>query len=191
MEAPRRIDEVVAAFDAAPTAVRAFLPDLPRLVTDDALQHGLSAAVAYAFHRLEVAHRRALHLGLVRIHGVPAALAREATQREHLSRGHFHRLLHEVMRAPLPAEPRQHYDVAVGVRDDLLHGKDVSDDALRKALLALVGYAIELERFCVESRAGASPFATTPDEQGPRSGQALTNDTARFVLRGMGFAGFA
>jgi len=188
MDAPRTIEELVAAFDEAPAAVRAFLPDLPRLVTDDALQHGLSAAVAHAFHRLEVAHRRALYAGLVRIHGIPAVLARQTTQREHLSREHFHDLLREVMGAPLPAAAREHYDVAAGVRDDLLHGKDVSEASLRKALLALMRYAVALDRFCVEGDGGASPFAAGVESVEPAPGKALANDTARFVLRGMGFA---
>ena len=191
MEAPRRITQVERAFDKAPEDVRAFLPDLPRLMQDRELRHGLAAALSYAFHRLEVAHRRALYLGLVRIHGVSPELARSATGNEHLSREHFQRLFHEVLRTPLPADARRQLDVATGVRDDLLHGRDVSAASLRKALLALVGYAVELHAFCTGGEVAMSPFRDDLRGFAPPGDRRLTNATSRFVLRGMGFDSFA
>lgn len=188
MQSSKWVGDIVRAFDAAPAEVRAFLVDLPRLVADDRLAHGLSAALAYGFHRMEVAHRRALHAGLVRIHGVSPWLARRATQEEHLSREHLHHLLREVLRAPLPDEARGHLDVASSVRDDMLHGRDVSAASLRKALAALVAYAGELDAYCRDATDGVSPFgAEAPDIDQPAE-RRLTTDTSRYVLRGMGFA---
>lgn len=180
--------DILRAFDAAPAEVRAFLVDLPRLVDDDGLAHGLSAALAWAFHRMEVAHRRALHVGLVRIHGVAPDLARRASQAEHLGREHLHQLLREIMRAPLPDEARRSLDVATSVRDDMLHGKDVSAASLRKALAALVAYAGAFDAFCREATEGVSPFAAETADVEPPPGRRLTADTSRYVLRGMGFA---
>ena len=191
MDAPRRVADVVRAFEGAPDEVRAFLPDLPHLMQDRALRHGLAAALAYAFHRLEVAHRRALFLGLVRLHGVGPELARRATENEHLSREHFQRLFREVLRAPLPAEARTLLDVATGVRDDLVHGKQVRPASLRKALMAVTAYACELHGFCVEGEPGLSPFREDVHGLVPPADRRLTNATSRFVLRGMGFEGFA
>lgn len=180
--------DIVRAFDAAPAEVRAFLVDLPRLVEDERLAHGLSAALAWGFHRMEVAHRRALHVGLVCIHGVAPELARRATREEHLSREHLHHLLREILRAPLPDEARRSLDTAASVRDDMLHGRDVSADSLRKALAALVAYAGAFDAFCREATEGVSPFAAEPADVEPPDGRRLTTDTSRYVLRGMGFA---
>lgn len=187
MQARRRAGELVRAFDAAPAEVRAFLVDLPRLVEADALAHGLSAALAWGFHRMEVAHRRTLHVGLVRIHGVAPELARRACQEEHLGREHLHHLLREVMRAPLPDDARRHLDVATSVRDDLLHGRDVSAASLNKALAALVAYAGALDAYCRDATEGVSPFGADPAAIEAPPGRQLTADTSRYVLRGMGF----
>lgn len=188
MEAPRRVTRVVRAFEAAPEEVRAFLPDLPRLMQDPELRHGLAAALSYGFHRLEVAHRRALYLGLVRIHGVAPELARRASQEEHLGREHLHHLLREVLGAPLPDDARGHLDVATSVRDDLLHGRDVRAASLCKALAALVAYAGALDAYCRDATAGVSPFADDAAAIEAPAGRRLTADTSRYVLRGMGFA---
>ena len=141
-------------------------------------------SIAWVFLRIEQAQHRALYCGIVKLHRVDKELAEVALERRHMTREGFDELFKVVFGVNLPAPVRDKIKRAEDVRDKVIHGKNVTNAAMRDSLVDAIDFA---ERLNAELKklAGVEPCGNIKGFNG--RGQPHDKKTSRWILKGMGF----
>jgi len=138
--------------------------------------------ISYLFVRLENAHREALYYGALK-HGVDKDLARGAIDRIDLTRNGFRELFlviygYKISRAMIEKIKR-----AEKTRDDILHGRKVSNDRYPEAVLDVFGYFSDLNVLTYDK----SQIWLAGDKRGMLGARVVhSRATSRWILKGMG-----
>jgi len=143
--------------------------------------------IAYLFSRVELAQNMIIYCGCVKCHRVDAELARTAVNEQHMTRRGFREFYKSIFGTALPREMASKLGHAEEIRDKILHGKPVSEEDKRKAVVDIIRYA-EITNDKLNTAAGFKPFGSLKGFKG--RGQALDRSTSRWVLKGIGFEMF-
>lgn len=141
--------------------------------------------LAYLFLRTEKAHNRALYCGVVKLHRAHTEIADRAVNTHHLTRDGFLDLYKNVFGHALSPATVAKIKDAEKIRDRVIHGKDVTDQDLRQALVDVIVYAEALNTD-VHAMAGFKPFGDLRGFKG--RAEPLDKSTTRWLLKGIGFA---
>jgi len=172
---------VLDRFEQSSSEVREYFEHLPGLMQNFPWDISLS----YMFSRVELAHNMALYCGVVKVHRANAHIARSAIESYHMTREDFKHKFGAVFGTPIPGLISGKLTEAENIRDRVMHGKTASDDAKRKAVVAILEYAEQFNAL-VQSLAGFRPFGSLRGFKG--RAQPLDESTTRWMLKGMGFA---
>lgn len=172
---------LLKCYKARSAAVRTHFSHLQKLVNDD-LPYEI--AIAYSFLKIEQAHNRALYGGVVKIHRCNAEFAYRIMNLQHLTRPGFKDLYKNVFGKPLQASTAGKISDAEGIRDEVIHGKQVSDGELREAIADVLLYADEFNSE-VHALAGFNPLGGMRGFIG--RGETLDKRTSKWLMRGLGF----
>ena len=140
-------------------------------------------SLSYMFARLERAHLMALYCGVVKLHGVDSKLAREGVNAFENRPEAFRTLYKDIFGKNIPKGLVATLERAQNVRNNILHGKDVTQEDFRKAIISVIEYAGEFNERCYEL-GGFRPFGRLQGFRG--AGASLDKSTSRWVLKGIG-----
>lgn len=171
---------VVHRFRQAPPEIANYFNHLPSLAEN----YPWEVSISYMFGLVELAQNNCLYCGLVKIHKVDSALAREAIDSYPLHRQDFRKFYESILGRKRKTATFAKLEEAQSIRDRLIHGKDVSEQGKRKAVVDIIEFAA---RFNADVHAIATfrPFGDLRGFKG--RGKALDKSTSRWVLRGIGF----
>lgn len=150
---PSNYKAVLRHYEKCPKTIRKYFDCLPNLIRD----YQYPIPIAYIFLLTEKAHVRALYSGVVKLHRAEATLARKVLDREHLTRDGFLALFKNVFGESLDSSTIRKLQSAESVRDNTIHGKTVSQEAARQALVDVLDYASQFNAQLL-SIAGFEPF---------------------------------
>ena len=184
MPKPTRSETYRALIRAESPGFRNYFFGVPRLLTGT--NANLPAALADKFHLIETAHHRVLYGCLCRMHDANSVISRKAVDVQHMTRPKFRELFKNVIGKEIPDPILAMSKSAEDFRDKALHGKGVSDAELWSAIQSLTRYAIELNKF-VKGEAHFEAFGDMRGVVGRRGGTPLSQQTTRWLLKGMGF----
>ena len=140
-------------------------------------------SLAYLFARLERAHIMTLYCGVVKLHKVDSELAAQAADRFENRQAGFRALFENVLGRKFPRSLINKLEDAQGVRNRILHGKNVEEKDFRKAVVAIIEYAEEFNQKCYDL-GGFRPFGRLQGFTG--AGASMDKSTSRWVLKGIG-----
>jgi len=140
--------------------------------------------IGYLFTYVELAQNMTIYCGVVKLHRVESRLARRAVEAYHMTRPGFRDTYRVVFGQPIPQKLIAKIKEAEGVRDKIVHGKSVSDQNMRKAVIDILDYAEALNEE-VYDFAKFRPFGPLRGFKGRAA--PLDVATSRWVLKGMGF----
>lgn len=172
---------LVKAYNVAPQRVRRHFEHLPALLD----QFPLSVVLAYAFAQLELAQNMALYCGVVKLYRANADLARSAVAAHHMTRDGFSALYKVVFQFDPPKSAVTEIANAEQTRDDVMHGKPVSDRRTRSAIASVLTYAVAMNEQ-LKGKHGIEPFGNLKGFSG--RAKKLDAKTTRFMLKGMGLS---
>ncbi len=155
---------------------------IPSLVEN----YPMEVTLGYVFHRLELGQRMALYCGLINIHRTDPTSARNAIDRQHMTRQKFIELYEVVFDVTLPSVAQADLKTAEATRDTIMHGGTASDDRLRNAIGRVLEYA-EAVNAQLQSKWKMKPFRGDWRGFSWRK-EKLDPRTTRYMLKGMGFA---
>ncbi|WP_300058647.1 hypothetical protein [uncultured Roseobacter sp.] len=167
-------------YDDFPEATRNYLRKLDMLLADG---KNLDAALAYIFMKLEEGHHKALKCGLVRIHDCNSAKVDEALRKQRFTRAYFRTVYKNVFGEAIPSEITGIISIAEKTRDGLIHGKDVKELELRKAISLALSYVFEVGQL-VEKKTGKNPYGDLRGLAGRKA--PLKKTTSYWVMKGIG-----
>ena len=172
---------VIKRHSSAPEEVRDYFTHLPALVQT----YPYDVCLAYMFIRVERAQNKTLYCGVVKLHAADATVASSVIQKQHITRQSFLDLFKNVFGQPLDPADAKHLRFAERIRDQTVHGKNVTDANFRKALVEILDYA-ESFNTSVSNIAGFKPFGDLRGFKG--RGTSLEKGTTRWLLKGLGFS---
>jgi len=167
-------------FKTCPAPVRSYFAHLPQLVE----QFPLDVPLAYVFSQLEAAQVMALYCGVTKLHSAEKHIAWKAINAHHLTRGEFRAKFEAIYGKPIPETVIRLATVAEAVRDQVMQGKNATDDNKRNAIAHALQSAIEINGLCV-ALGGPRPVGDLRGYKG--AGKPLPKSTSRWVLRDIGF----
>ena len=172
---------LINRFQELSAPVAAHFEHLPRLVFD----FPLSVSLAYTFLQLGLAQNRSLYQGTVKLHKVDAQITRFAIGSQHMTRKGFESLFLSVFSYPVPQDLAECLKKAEDVRDQVMHGKNVSEAQIRDAVWNALQYTDGLYAFLQEK----NNLRICGNSKG-FSGRAKKHDrkTSRLILKGLGFS---
>jgi len=170
---------VLKHYASVPADVQKYFEHLPSLITN----YDWDVCIAYQFICVETAQNRTLYGGVVKLHRAEASIAESMLYSLHITRASFLTLVETIFGAPIPPAVANKLKVAEGVRDKTVHGKGISEADARQALVDVLDYATELNKF-VETKAGFRPFGDMRGFKG--AAQPLEKSTTRWLLKGLG-----
>jgi hypothetical protein len=176
---PANYRQLLAAFEAKPKNIRDYFDDFPKLVEE----HDWEVPVSYVFLRIERVKHTTLYVGIRRLHRADAAMTWDALNKDHMSRGRFRDLFKIVFGAPIDPAILDKLAAGEKMRDGVVHGKNVSDAAMRTGLRDAFDFCDAFDQF-VERTGGFRPFGELRGFVG--RGKPLSKETTHWVLRGMG-----
>lgn len=172
---------LLKAYNGAPQRVRDHFEHLPALLE----RFPLSVVLAYAFAQLELAQNMALYCGVVKLYRANAGLARSAVTAHHMTRGGFSALYKVVFQFDPPKGAVAEITNAERTRDDVMHGKTVSDQRTRNAIASVLAYSVAMNEQ-LKNEHGMEPFGNLKGFSG--RAKKLDAKTTRFMLKGMGLS---
>ena len=170
---------VLKHYASVPADVQKYFGHLPSLIQS----YDWDVCIAYQFIRVEFAQNRTLYGGVVKLHRAEANVADSMLYSLHITRASFLTLIETIFGAPLPDAVANKLKFAERVRDKTVHGKGISEADARQALVDVLDYATDFNKF-VESIAGFRPFGDMRGFKG--AGQPLEKPTTRWLLKGLG-----
>jgi hypothetical protein len=182
MTTPSNWRGVVAKFNGLDPKVREYFSHLPGL----AEHYPWEVAISYLYARVELAHNMLIYCSVVKLHRVHTEIASKGINNHHMTRDGFRTLFQTVTGKSIRADTLAKISYAEGVRDRLLHGKSVSEEQKRKAVVDILDYAIAFNadaHVCC----GIKPFGKLKGFKGRT--KPLDKSTSRWVLKGMGITG--
>lgn len=122
----------------------------------------------------------------MKVHKVDAEIAKSIVNDHHMSRPRFRELYKIIVGKDIAKDTVTRATDAEKIRDRILHGKQVSDEEKRKAVVSILEYANLLNEQASKD-AGFRPFGSMQGFKGRAS--SLDKSTSRWVLTGMGLVG--
>lgn len=171
---------VLRRFENTTSAVKWYLEDLPSLLKG----YRLEVSLAWVYLRIEQTHHRALYCGVIRLHRADRELAEKTINAHHMTRDGFTNLFRNIYGAELTKATRGKIEKADKIRDNVIHGKEVSNAEMRSALVDLIEYA-ELLNAEVKHHIGLEPCGSLIGFKG--RAKSLDKNTTRWLLKGLGF----
>lgn len=178
---PKTYIALIKHFKSRPSNIQSYYNALPKLI-DSGFEYEI--AIAYLFIRLEQAYHRILYGGAIKLHRAEVNVARGAIETWHITRPDFLAKFQNIFGKPIAHSLRIKAEEAEKVRDAIIHGKAITEDSKRKAIVEILGYSEELDRF-VYQMAGFEPFGSMQGFKG--AAEPLDASTTRWILKGMGF----
>jgi hypothetical protein len=179
MTTPANYKQVANLHELLPPTLKKYLEHFPKLVAADL---PFEVAIAYLFQRLERAHRRALYGGIIKKHSANAELTDRIISRTRLTRDEFDALFERVFGSPVPTLAKMLREDAEKIRDRSMHGGEVDDPPLRKAIKDVLGY-FESFNAHVQKVGGFEPCGDMRGLTG--AGAKLEKGTTRWILKGL------
>jgi hypothetical protein len=170
---------VLKHYTSVPADVQKYFEQLPSLIQ----RNKLDVCIAYQFIRVETAQNRTLYGGVVKLHQAHGSVASSMVNSLRVTRALFLVLINNIFGKPLPDTIGNKLKFAEKVRDKTVHGKGISDANARQALVDVLDYATELNKF-VEDIAGFRPFGDMRGFKG--NGQPLDKAKTAWLLKGLG-----
>lgn len=165
--------------------IRKYFDYLSVLLKQDKVS--FEVVLAYLFLKIEQAHNRCLYGGIVKIHSANAEFVRRIINKQHLTRTKFQDLYKNVFGRAIPKEALEEIQNAEKIRDQVIHGKTVSDDLLRKAIISCLRYSkIINSEISDMTEAGFKPFGDMRGFKG--RAESLDTRTTKWLMRGLGFS---
>jgi hypothetical protein len=100
-----------------------------------------------------------------------------------MTRDGFKQLYETIFGEPLKKSVTEKITKASTVRDCILHGKGISDEEKRKAIVDIFDYAQAFNIACFKA-SGLKPFGSTKGFKGRAT--SLDKSTSRWILKGVG-----
>jgi len=176
---PASYKQLLSVYAAKPSVIRDYFCDFQSLVED----YEWAVSVAYVFLKIERVKHTTLYAGIRKMHRADAGMTWDLLNKDHMSRGRFRTLFETVFGQPIEKPILDKLAAAEKVRDQVVHGKQLPDAAVRGGLRDALDFSEAFDDF-VCREAGFRPFGALTGFAG--SGKALSKDTTRWVLRGMG-----
>ena len=183
MTIPKKSPGIVKEFEKCSTEVKAYFVHFPSL----AKEYPWDVVIAYLFSRVELAQNMTIYCGCVKCHKVDSSLAWTAIDNQHLTRKDFKDFYKAIFGKNISKNLESKLEFAEKVRDKIMHGKRVSEDDKRQAVIDVFKYADEFNTE-VQNVAQFRPFKSLKGFKG--RGKSLDKSTSRWVLKGIGFSGF-
>jgi hypothetical protein len=171
---------VLKRYASVPTDVQKYFSQLPPLIQDC----DWDVCIAYQFIHVETAQNRTLYGGVVKLHRADASVADSMLYSLHVTRASFLELVANIFGKPLPDAVANKLKFAERVRDKTVHGKGITQAEARQALVDVLDYATEMNKF-IEGIGGFRPFGDMRGFKG--AAQPLEKPTTRWLLKGLGF----
>lgn len=182
MTTPSNWRGVVNYYKSLDQRIQDYFSHLPGLAEN----YPWDVCISYLFAKVELAQNMAIYCSAVKLHRVHTQIAYAAIENHHMTRDGFRELLKTVTGRKVPQTVIDKISAAETVRDRLLHGKRVTEQAKRQAVIDLLDYASNLNQHMHDSH-GIRPFGKLKGFKG-RS-KPLDKSTSRWVLKGMGLTG--
>ncbi len=181
---PKTKKGLLAFYNSMPREVQAFFADVPHLVSGG---FSLDVSLAYIFFRLEKGQRLALFCGARKLHKTESSLTWKAIDSHELTRNGFRELFRTIFGYDLSEQASGDIKRAEAIRDDLMHGRDVSEAKKREAIALALDYARAMNNLVANTKkSGFKPYSS--DLRGFVGRLAsLDKATTRWILKGMGF----
>lgn len=122
----------------------------------------------------------------MKLHKVDAVVAKSTVNSHHMTRDRFRELYKIITNKEISAEAIKSAKDAERIRDRILHGKQVTDSDMRKAVVNILNYARLLNEQVFDD-AGFRPFGSMKGFKGRAT--TLDKSTSKWVLTGMGLIG--
>jgi hypothetical protein len=178
MDIPKTYKEVIARFKQAPDEIQKYFTPSVELIE----RYPWEVTLAYMFSRIELAHNMTLYCGVVKLHRAHSEVAWSAIDSLHITRNNFRELFETVFGKPLKSKIIKKISEAEAIRDKIMHGKDVPNANLRKAIFRLIKYT-ELFNDFVFQAAGFKPFGSLRGFKG--RAEPLDKSTTMWLLKGI------
>lgn len=175
-----RTPGILNRYSELPQEIREYFWNFPDL----AQNFPWDVSISYMFSNVELAHNMTIYCGVVKLHRVDARLARVAVDRQHMTRDGFRQIFRTVFGKAVEREVVEKIAEAEKIRDKILHGKAVSEEKKRKAVVDILEYAEQFNTVVYEL-AGFKPFGSLQGFKGRAA--ALDKSASRWILKGMGF----
>lgn len=185
MTTPKSKKGLLAFYKSMPREVQAFFSDIPQLVNGG---FSLDVSLAYVFFRLEKGQRLALFCGARKLHKTESSLTWKAIDTHELTRIGFRETFKTIFGYELSKQALEDIKKAESIRDDLMHGREVSEAKKREAIALGLDYAKAMNTLvAVTKKSGFKPYS------GDMRGfvgrlTSLDKSTTRWILKGMGFS---
>lgn len=144
-------------------------------------------SISYLFSRVELAHNMTIYCSVVKLHRVDSELAKIAVNKQHMTREGFRELFKSITGKSVRKDALNLIKEAEEIRDQILHGKSVTEEQKRKAVCDIIEYAKKFNDE-VSSICGFKPFGSLTGFKG--RAESLDKSTSRWVLKGIGFDQF-
>ncbi|VEB22849.1 hypothetical protein [Avibacterium volantium] len=173
---------VIKTYDELPDEIKKFFRYAPNLIK----AYPFEVVIAYLFIKIEEAQNRALYGGIIKLHKADTGVTKNIIEYEHLTREGFKNLYRNIFGKALPNHIVKKLEFAEKVRDKTIHGKDVSDSDLRKAICNCFSYAESMNTE-IDKIAKFKPFGSMQGFKG-RATPTMTTKTTQWLLKGFGFS---
>ena len=174
---------IIHRYNACSSEVKVYFSHFPSLAEN----YPWDVSIAYMFSLVELAQNMAIYCGVVKLHKVNGTMARTAINNQHMTRGVFKELYKSIFGKPLRASVVKKIEEAEKIRDKIIHGKSVSEEDKRKAVVDILEYA-EAFNSELNTVANFKPFGSLKGFKG--RARSLDKSTSRWVLKGVGFEKF-
>ncbi len=176
-----RTKRILYRYSELPEEIRSYFSDFPDLVAG----FDWDVSISYMFSRVELAHNNTIYCGVVKLHRVDNDLASTAVDDWHMTRNGFRDLYETIFGKKLKKTVSQRIEAAEKTRDRIVHGKRVSEEDKRKAVINILEYS-EAFNAEVHNIAGFKPFGSLRGFKG--AGKKLDKSTSRWILKGVGLS---
>jgi len=174
-----RTPGILKRYNALPGEIKTYFVHFPKL----AQEFPWDVSISYMFSLIELAHNMTIYCGVVKLHRVNNSLARAAVNNHHMTRDGFRDLYKTIFGKPIKTPLTEKLVEAEKTRDFILHGKNVSEEKKRKAIVDILEYAVEFNN-AVNEIAGFKPFGSLQGFKG--RAESLDKSTSRWILKGVG-----
>jgi hypothetical protein len=173
---------ILKRYHELPNELKEYLKHFTGLAKD----YPLNVSISYLFSQLELSQNNTIYGAVVKLHRVDAAMAKSVINSNHINCDGFRKLYTTVMDKDISNMATERAKVAEDIRDQILHGKSVSESDQRKAVVSNLEY-ISLLNEQVYVDAKFRPCGSMKGFKG--RAKALDKKTSRWVLTGMGLIG--
>lgn len=171
--------QLLSIYNQKPESVKKYFADLPDLVN----RYDWDVPISYLFSKIKTLKRRTIYAGLVKLHQLERTVTANILDDDYLSRARFVSLFETVFGEKLSNKILTKLSDAEKVRDNVAHGKPLTQAQARQCIADALDFAEAFNNFVFE----VGKFRPCADMRGfAGAGKRLSKSTTRWVLRGMG-----